>query len=113
MINPVVYSHLDTVKSPLSGPLTNRHLLLPGTIFGHTKIISCSWSAVHAGQGWVTCINSVFSMQPHCKVGGTGMAGKAMAIPVLEREKKMVSLEFKFTCAYSPPVFIVAPDAKE
>ena len=25
--------------------LTNRHLLLPGTIFGHTKLISCFWSA--------------------------------------------------------------------
>ena len=112
MINPIVYSHLDTVKSPLSGPLTNRHLLLPGTIFGHTKIISCSWSAAHAGQGWVTCINSVFSMQPHCKVGGTGMAGKAWPYQFW-RDKKMVSLEFKFMCAYSPPVFIVAPDAKE
>ena len=25
--------------------LTNGHLLLPGTIFGHTKLISCFWSA--------------------------------------------------------------------
>jgi len=36
-------------------------------------------------------MNSVFSMQPHCKAGSTGMAGKAMAIPVLEREKNGVT----------------------
>ena len=36
---------LLTVKLPSSGLLTNGHLLLPGTIFGHTNLISCSWSA--------------------------------------------------------------------
>ena len=45
---------------------TDGHLLLPGTIFGDTKLMSCSWSAAHAGQWCVTCVNSVFSMQPQC-----------------------------------------------
>ena len=39
-----------TVKPPLSSLLTNGHLLLLGTIFGHTKLISCSWSAVCPGR---------------------------------------------------------------
>ena len=51
----------------LSGPPTNEHLLLSGTIFGHMKLISCSWSAVHAGQGCVTCVNCTF---PAVQVGG-------------------------------------------
>ena len=44
--------------------LTNRHLLLPGTIFGHTKLISCFWSAALLVIG--ECITSVFSMELQC-----------------------------------------------
>ena len=61
----------NTVKPPLSSLLTNRHLLLPGTIFSHT----CSWSAVCGasfvskplpwGRGYVWW-GGVFSMQPQC-----------------------------------------------
>ena len=44
-----VLAQLSTVKPLLSGPLINRHLL-PDTIFGRTKLISCSQSSVHASQ---------------------------------------------------------------
>ena len=54
----------STVEPPLFGLQTYGHLLLRGTIFSHTKLISCPKSAEGAGQGWVTCVNSVFSMQP-------------------------------------------------
>ena len=56
----------NTVKLPLSKPLINWCLLLLDIVFGHTNLISCSWSALRAGLGCVTCVNSVFSMQPWC-----------------------------------------------
>ena len=62
-INSVLRLNQNTVKPPSSSLLTNGHLLLLGTIFGHTKLISCSWSVTCGGQWCVTC---VFSTQPQC-----------------------------------------------
>ena len=46
-------------KTPLSGHLTNGHLLLSGTIFGHTKLISWSLSTACAAQVAELCEHSI------------------------------------------------------
>jgi len=41
MVQNQKWKNQNTVEPLLSGLLTNRHLLLPGTIIGHTELISC------------------------------------------------------------------------
>ena len=53
---------------------------------------------------------SYIGMNYHTKYG-SGTAGMAMAISVFG-EEKVVSLEFQSTRAYSPPVFVAAPDVQ-
>ena len=56
-----------TVEPPLSGLQTYGHLLLPGTIFSHTKLNKFPvLSQLRVLVGRVTCVNSVFSIQPQC-----------------------------------------------
>ena len=71
---------VTTVKPPLSGLLTNGHLLLWDTILGNTMLIPCSWLvcvrphkvnfmflvSVCVQSVPVTCVTCVFSMQPQC-----------------------------------------------
>ena len=45
--------YVGTVKSLLSRPLHTVHYL------GHTRLISCIWLSGRAGQGRVTCVNSL------------------------------------------------------
>ena len=55
---------LSNYKTSLSGPLINRHLHLPGTIFDHKFPVP--GQTARAGQVCVTCVNSVFSMKQQC-----------------------------------------------
>ena len=50
---PVFFEESLLTVSPLA-----RHLLLLGTLFGQTELIS--WSAAHAGLECVICVNFVF-----------------------------------------------------
>ena len=53
------------VKPPLSSLLTNRYLLLLGTVFGHTKVIFCTLSAGCAGHRCTICaFNNHSSLYP-------------------------------------------------
>ena len=71
---------MNTVKSPLSSLLTNGHLLLPDTIFGHGEITSNfqSWSAGCGGRWCMTC---VFSMPPQCLLVCTQWLHPLLASP--------------------------------